>query len=382
MVDTNTLIEWRHHLHQHPEIGFDTHDTAAFVATKLAAAGLEVHSGIGQTGVVGILRRGQGKGAIALRADMDALPLTEENTFAHCSRRPGAMHACGHDGHTTMLLGAAARLAASGQFDGTVVFLFQPNEEFGDGALAMLADGVFDRFPVDRAFGLHNLPGLPVGHFHTRPQAITASEALFDIDISASGGHAALPHMGVDAITVGSALVGALQHIVSRRLDPADNGVVSVTEFTTDGRRNVLPGNATLRGDARALSPEANAIIEREMRRLAGGVASAHGADVTVSYNTHFPATINHPDAVAIAASAAALVNQSEVNAACAPKLFSEDFAHFTKHVPSCFMLAGNGIEGAHARALHATDYDFNDALIEPGVQYWIHLVESALSPT
>jgi len=374
------MIAWRHDFHRNPELGFDEYRTAARVADLLESFGLDVFRGVGQTGVVGVLQRGNGAGAIGLRADMDALPIAETNVFDHASEMAGLMHACGHDGHTTMLLGAAKYLAQSGDFNGRVVFIFQPNEEHGLGAPAMLGDNLFTRFPVDQVFGMHNMPGMPIGSMATRAGPMTASEALFEIAITAQGGHAALPHMGVDAIMVGSQIVNALQTIVSRKLNPGLNGVVSVTEFITDGRRNVLPGTATLKGDARALTPEINATIEARLRQIVDGTCAAHGVRAAVSFDTLFPPTINDPDAVEAAAMASrVLFGADNTDADCPPKLFSEDFAHFAQARPGCFLLMGNGTDGAHARPLHSADYDFNDAGLVPGSSFWVALAEQQL---
>ena len=374
----NEMIGWRQDFHRHPELEFDLPRTSARVAELLESFGLEVYRGIGQCGVVGVLQRGNGPGSIGIRADMDALPIDETNGVAHRSETPGKMHACGHDGHMAMALGAAKQLAENGAFSGRAVFIFQPCEEHGHGARAMIDDGLFDRFPVDRVYGLHNMPGLPLGHVATRAGPITASEALFEIVIAARGGHAALPHMGVDAITVGAEMVGALQTIVSRKLDPAMNGVVSVTGFETDGARNVLPGRAWLTGDCRALTPEVNARIEEAMRRIVDGICAAHEVGATVGYETIFPPTINDADAFKAAAQAAMGVADT-VDADCAPKLFSEDFAHMAAAVPGAFLLLGNGTEGSHARPLHSADYDFNDAALETGRALWVALVEQEL---
>ena len=377
-----TMTAWRRDFHAHPELGFDEHRTSEKVAELLAGFGLEVHRGVGRTGVVGILQRGNGEKCIGLRADMDALPIAEINTFGHRSKNECVMHACGHDGHTAILLGAARYLAENGGFDGRVVFIFQPNEEHGLGAPAMLEDGLFERFDVDEVHGMHNIPGMPVETFATRAGPLTASESLFEIEITARGGHAALPHMGVDAIVVGAEMVGALQTIVSRKLDPGLNGVVSVTEFVTDGKRNVLPGRAVLKGDARALSPDTNRTIEARMRAIAEGIALAHGVRATVAYDTIFPAIRNAAvpaDAAALAARA--LVGSDKVDGACAPKLFSEDFAHMAAARPGCFMLMGNGVDGAHAKPLHSADYDFNDAGLTIGSSYWVELVRRHCSP-
>jgi len=374
------MIAWRHDFHAHPEVGFDETRTAARVADLLESFGLDVYRNIGQTGVVGVLQRGNGTGAIGIRADMDALPIHEENTFSHRSTTPGVMHACGHDGHTSMLLGAAKYLAEHGDFNGRVVFIFQPNEEHGFGAQAMIRDGLFSRFPMDQVFGAHNIPAMPVGTIATRSGPMTASENLFEIEISAQGGHAALPHMGVDAIMVGAQIVNALQTIVSRKLNPGLNGVVSVTEFVTDGRRNVLPGRAILKGDARALTSDTNATIHQRMQQIVDGLCSAHGVSAKVRYDTVFPPTMNNATAVsAVARAAQALFGPENTDAQCPPKLFSEDFSHMAAESPGCFLLIGNGVQGACARPLHAADYDFNDDALVPGSSFWAALVQQEL---
>lgn len=374
------MTTWRREFHATPELGFAEHRTAARVAEVLRDAGLEVHEGLGGTGVVGVLQRGNATRCIALRADMDALPIHETGTPAHVSRIPGVMHACGHDGHMAMLLGAAVALAAHHDLDGRIVFLFQPAEEHGQGAQAMLADAVFDRFGVDEVHGMHNIPGMELGTFATRKGPITASESLFEITVNASGGHAAMPHMGVDAITVGAQIVGALQTIVSRKLDPGLNGVVSVTGFETDGMRNVLPGRATLTGDTRALSPAINSTIEARMRQITAGICQAHDVRADVSYETIFTPTLNAPAPTDRAIAAAAQVAGAEhVDGAAPPKLFSEDFAHFAAARPGCFILMGNGTEGASARSLHASDYEFNDAALPFGAGFWTRLAASYL---
>ena len=375
------MTGWRRDFHRHPELGFDEHRTAARVAELLRGFGLEVHEGVGGTGVVGVLQRGNGEASVAFRADMDALPITETGTPDWRSCHEGVMHACGHDGHTAMLLGAAAHLARHGDFNGRAIFIFQPNEEHGHGAAAMIKDGLFTRFAADQVFAMHNIPGMPAGSFATRAGPITASESLFEITIKARGGHAALPHMGVDAIFVGAQLVTALQGIVSRALDPARNGVVSVTEFVTDGRRNVLAGEAVLKGDARALGDDTNTAIEAAMRRICAGIAETHRVEIAVDYDTVFPSLRNDAAAVDAAVTAAqAVAGKDRVNPACDPKLFSEDFAHMAKAVPGCFMLIGNGTEGANARPLHANDYDFNDEILGSGAAYITALAEQILT--
>ena len=376
---SNQMTDWRRDFHAHPELGFDEHRTSAKVAELLREFGLEVHTDIGGTGVVGVLQRGNGIRSIGLRADMDALPIHERNSFDHRSTKDGVMHACGHDGHTTMLLGAARHLAEAGEFSGRAVFIFQPAEEHGKGAPAMIADGLFDRFPVDEVYGMHNMPGLPVGHFALRTGPMMASEALFEIRVQGQGGHAAMPHKGVDAIVVGAEIVIALQTIVSRKLDPGRNGVVSVTDIETDGQRNILPGRAVLTGDARALTKDVNAEIERQMRRIVDGICLAHGVTGTVSYDTIFEVLVNAPVPTAKATSAAQAIATQGVDAECAPILGSEDFAHMAAARPGCFIFAGNGTEGAQAKPLHSADYDFNDDLLVPGASFWVQLVEQEL---
>ncbi len=376
MTDFHTkLTALRRDFHRHPEPGFQEVRTKAKVAAILRDLGVEVHEG---AGVVGILRCGTGNRAIGLRADMDALPIHETSTHDYLSTNPGVMHACGHDGHTTMLLGAAEILSQTRDFDGTIVFLFQPNEEHGLGARAMIDEGVLERFPIEEVYAIHNLPGAPLGQISTRPGQICASESLFEITITGKGGHASMPQTGVDAITVGAEMVLALQTIVSRKLAPAAGAVVSVTEFLTDGQRNVLPGTVTLKGDARARLPEDRETIERFMRQIASGVAATHGAEVAVSFNTEFIETINadEPTRAAIRVSRAAGLDTIPDRPAMS---FSEDFAHFSAAVPGCFLLLGNGEDGPHAQPLHASNYDFNDALLPIGANFWADLARDRL---
>ena len=375
------MEQWRKDFHAHPELGFDEHRTSARVAELLREFGVEVHTGIGGTGVVGVLQRGNGTAGVGLRADMDALPIHERNEFAHKSSRDGVMHACGHDGHTAMLLGAAKHLSESGDFSGRVVFIFQPAEEHGRGGPAMIADGLFEKFPVDEVYGMHNMPGLPTGDFALRTGAMMASEALFEIEIEGQGGHAAMPHMGADALVVGAEIAMALQTIVARKLNPGLNGVVSLTDFKTDGQRNVLPGRAVLSGDARALNGQVNADIETKMRQIVEGVCAAHGVKGAVSYETVFEVLVNAqlPSQKAVAC-ATSLAGDDHVDADYPPVMGSEDFAHMANLRPGCFVFAGNGTEGTHARPLHSADYDFNDDLLVPGSSFWVALAEQELA--
>jgi len=375
------LKKWRHDFHANPELNFDVNQTAAKVAELLKSFGLEVHTGIGGTGVVGVLKKGTGNKSIGIRADMDALPITELNDFPYKSKNPGKMHACGHDGHTTMALGAAKYLSENGDFNGTAHFIFQPDEEATEGAQAMINDGLFEKFNIDEVYAFHNLPGLETGNFASRAGAITGSESLFEIKLHGRGGHSALPHMGVDTITVGTQIITALQSIVARKINPALNGVVSVTEFISDGKKNVLPGESIITGDTRALSLEANQIIEDSMRQIVDGIAKAHNIDYSFSYNVQTQMTINTPEQVHAAIDAAkSLVGNDLVDGDCEPKLFSEDFAQMLLVKPGCYILIGNGTEGNNGKSLHSADYDFNDDLLVVGSSYWATLVTKQLA--
>ena len=369
------LTELRREFHRHPELGFKEFQTKSKIAARLRELGLEVHEGVG---VVGVLRVGRGNRAVGLRADMDALPITETSTHDYPSENAGVMHACGHDGHTTMLLGAAERLAKERDFDGTVVFLFQPNEEHTVGAKAMIDEGVLERFPVDEIYAIHNMPGEPVGLVSTRAGVICASETLFEISIQGQGGHSSMPQVGVDAITVGSELVLALQTVVARKLAPGAGAAVSVTEFLTDGQRNVLPGHALLKGDFRARSSDSRCEIERFIGQIANGVAMAHGVRASVSFSTECIEAINseaQTDAVYRAGESAGCTVRRERP----PMSFSEDFAYFSEAVPGCLLMLGNGVSGPNGQPLHSSDYDFNDALLPIGAELWTQLVRDRL---
>lgn len=369
------LAGLRQAFHRDPELGFQEQRTKAKLASLLREFGLQVHEGVG---VVGVLKSGSGNRAVGLRADMDALPITEQSRHNYVSQNPGVMHACGHDGHMVMLLAAAEKMAKVRDFDGTVVFIFQPNEEHGLGAQAMIEAGLLDDFSMDEVYAIHNLPGAPLGQVSTRPGLICSSESLFEINISGQGGHASMPQVGVDAITVGAEVVMALQTIVSRKLAPGAGAVVSVTEFLTDGQRNVLPGRATLKGDVRARAPQDRTDLERFMRQITTGIAAAHGVTVEMSFKTEFIETLNAKQPVeAVMRSAQALGLQTIGDRE--PMSFSEDFAHFSAAVPGCFMLLGNGETGPHAQPLHADTYDFNDALLPIGSDLWVELVRDRL---
>ena len=374
------MIAWRRDMHKHPELGFNEDRTAAKVASLLDAFGIEVHQGVGGTGVVGVLRRGNGNHAIGLRADMDALPINESNEFDYRSVNDGVFHGCGHDGHTTMLLGAAKILAEHGNFDGTVYFIFQPSEEDGRGALSMIDDGLFERFPMASVYGMHNMPGIPAGHFAVREGAIMTSEDTFEITITGQGGHASMPERTVDPVVVGAEVVLALQTIVSRAISPRDWGVVSVTEFITDGARNVIPSTVTIKGDCRALATETQRRIESRMRDIVNGLCAAYGASGDVIYQEDFVPTINAPMETRAAIDAARHVaGEVAVNPDCPTCGASEDFARMLIEKPGCYILIGNGEDGHCGKSLHNPHYDLNDDILVPGTQYWVTLVEQQL---
>ena len=376
----NQLVEWRHDLHMNPQISFEEEYASNKVANLLKDFGLEVHQGIAKTGVVGVLKKGNSSKSIGIRADMDALPINEINTFSYKSKIENRMHACGHDGHTSILLGAAKYLAEQGNFDGTVYFIFQPDEENCLGAKTMIEEGLFTKFSIDEVYGMHNIPGMEAGTFGTRKGAITTSENLFEINIEGKGGHAALPHMSKDTITIGSQIIVALQTIVSRKLDPVKAGVVSVTEFITDGKKNILPGNGLIKGDARAFSQETNKMIEENMRQLVGGICDAYGFSYEVKYETSCPMTFNQSKQADSATKAAVnLLGEENTDGDIDPRPFSEDFSIMSQAKPGCFVLMGNGTTGCNGKPLHSPDYDFNDKLLVIGSSYWSELVEQQL---
>jgi hippurate hydrolase len=372
------MTTWRRDFHQHPEFGFEEKRTAAFVAAKLRGFGLdEVVEGVGGSGVVATLKRGSGNRSIALRADMDALRISEQGDVPYKSSNLGVMHACGHDGHTAMLLGAAKLLAEEDGFNGAVRFIFQPAEEWGKGALAMLADGLMKRFPFDEIYGIHNMPGLPVGALETRPGPFMSAEDVFEITLKGVGGHASRPHTGNEVLVAACALVTNLQTIVSRRLDPADIAVVSVTELVTDGTRNALPGHARILGDARSFRPQVSSEIEKQMRIIAEGTASAHNVAMEMTYSRDFVPLVNDAAlADEVLAAAREVAEPSNVRIADGPMTASEDFAHFLNHAPGCFMFLGNGTESA---PLHNPHYDFNDASLLLGARLHASVVRRRL---
>lgn len=375
-------VRWRHDFHRIPETGFNERQTSDYVAKVLQALGLDVHRGIGGTGVVASLTVGSGKSAIGLRADMDALAMTEaaENR-PYASTNPGCMHACGHDGHMAMLLGAAQLLSRRRDFDGTVHFIFQPAEEHGRGVGAMLADGLLERFPIDEIYGAHNIPGMPVGRIATRVGAVMASEDNFVIRITGRGGHAARPHMAIDPLVIGAEIVLALQTIVARSVEPGQPAVVSCTEFNTDGIRNALPTEVVIKGDTRSYSPEVQVLLERRMRELCGGICRAYGASCSVEYTHEFAPTVNWPQCVSVAVAAAtAVVGAENVEANVPAMMISEDFGAFLRVVPGAFVFIGNG-DGSSpgATPLHNARYDFNDLVVPTGARYFAELVRVRL---
>ena len=370
------LIEIRRDIHRHPEIAFEEVRTADIVAGKLESWGLDVHRGLGKTGVVGTLRAGDSNRAIGLRADMDALPVDELNSFDHRSVNDGKMHACGHDGHTTMLLGAARHLAKNRNFNGTIHFIFQPAEEMYGGAKYMIADGLFEKFPVEGVWGMHNMPGLPAGCFSIASGPVMAAADEYRVTVSGVGGHAAFPHYAVDPVYIASEIIVALQTIASRRVDPLGSVVVSTTVLRAGNAGNVIPESAEMVGSARAFTVEMQDEIESSIRRIAAGVAQAHGATAEVEYTRGYPPTINHPAETEIARQAAIrAVGAENVGVGRLPMMASEDFSFMLLERPGCYLFIGNG-EGDHAVECHNPHYDFNDDILPIGVRFWATLVE------
>ncbi len=374
------LVALRHDLHAHPELAFDEHRTSAAVAEFLDRLGIAVHRGLAGTGVVGVLRRGGAGRAIALRADMDALPVLEQNLFPHRSRHDGRMHACGHDGHTAMLLGAAEYLAGHGRFDGTVVFIFQPAEETDGGARVMIEEGLFERFPVDAVFGMHNWPGLPAGQFAVRAGPVMACADQFDVLLRGHGAHAAMPQQGRDPLIAGAALVQALQTVVSRTLDPLDSAVLSVTRFFAGGEAyNVIPGEARVSGTVRAFRPEVEDAVEAAMERLCAGIAAAHGVQASLDYRRGYPPTVNTTAEAEICRQVLVdLVGAEQVQADARPSMGAEDFSYMLREKPGCYVWIGNGLAEGGCM-LHNPRYDFNDGILALGASYWVKLTESLL---
>jgi amidohydrolase len=376
------ITDWRRDLHAHPELLYDVHRTAASVAEKLAAFGCdEVVPGIGRTGVVGVIRgrkpaAGNGRKVIGLRADMDALPIEEATSVPYKSTIPGKMHACGHDGHTAMLLGAAKYLAETRNFAGTAVVIFQPAEEGGAGGKAMLRDGLMERFGIEEVYGMHNYPGLAVGEFAMRPGALMAAADRIIIEIEGVGGHAARPHFAVDTVLVGAQIINQLQSIVARNVDPLKAAVVSICMFQAGNTDNVIPQTALLRGTARSLTPDVQDLLERRVREVVEGTAKLYGAKATLTYNRDYPVTRNHPGQTDFAAQVASEVaGRERVDTDVPPVMGAEDFSFMLEARPGAFIFIGNG----QSAGLHHPAYDFNDEVIPFGTSYWVRLVETAL---
>lgn len=369
----------RHDIHAHPELGLAEFRTSDQVAAFLERCGIEVHRGLAGTSVVGVLKSGQGSRMIGLRADMDALPIEELNEFPHRSRAPGRMHACGHDGHTAMLLGAARVLSERRSFNGTVVFIFQPAEESVGGARIMLEEGFIEKFPVKSIYGLHNWPGLPLGQFAVHPGPVMACADGIDIVVRGHGAHAAMPHLGSDVILAASHLVSAIQSISARAIDPLENIVVSISRFHAGEAYNVLPEEARLGGTVRAFRPEIRDQAEALLTRLCNGVATAFGVQVQMDYRRGYPPTVNSAaEAEHCAQVAAGLVGEAAVRRDLNPSMGAEDFAYFLRERPGCYVWLGNG-PGEGGCTLHNPHYDFNDAAAPLGIRYWVALAESLL---
>ncbi|MBV7485153.1 M20 aminoacylase family protein [Bordetella sp. BOR01] len=383
------LTALRRDIHAHPELAFQETRTSALVAERLRSFGIEVHTGFGKTGLVGVLKSGTSGKTVALRADMDALPMPEHNRFAHKSTVDGRMHGCGHDGHTTMLLGAAEYLAKHRDFDGTVIFIFQPAEEGGNaGARAMMQDGLFDKFPCDAVFGLHNMPGMPVNQFGFRSGPAMASSNRWDITIRGVGGHAAQPHNAVDSIIIAADMVHALQTLISRSKDPLESAVLTITQVHAGDAYNVIPGEAVLRGTVRTYTVDVLDKIEDGMRRIATTLPQVYGATGELDFVRAYPPLVNWEKETAFAAQVAReAFGDQQVNCDIPAFMGAEDFSFYLEQVPGCYLFLGNG-DGDHRIAtyhgmgpcqLHNSNYDFNDALLPVGATYWVKLVQKFL---
>lgn len=381
-VTLETYIAIRRDIHAHPELAFRENRTSDIVASVLEKLGLEVHRGLAGTGVIGKLSRGSSDRAIGLRADMDALPIAEKNEFGHRSQSAGHMHACGHDGHTAMLLAAADMLAKSETFDGTVYFIFQPAEETEGGGRVMVEEGLFEHFPMEAVFGMHNWPGLPAGQIAVHDGPVMASADRFDIVLTGRGAHAAMPHQGRDTILAGSALVQALQSVVSRRLDPLESAVVSITRFHAGDAYNILPEQVHLAGTIRAFNASTRKQAENEMRKIVDGVAATFGMQSRFDIQHGYPATVNsHAESALCRAVAESVVGRKNVRTDLPPSMGAEDFSFMLLAKPGCYVWLGNGA-GEGGCMLHNPRYDFNDEVLPIGAAYWCRLVETVLAPT
>jgi amidohydrolase len=374
------LARIRRDIHAHPELGFEEGRTSDLVAAQLQEFGCEVHRGLAKTGVVGTLRHGNAPRSIGLRADMDALPIQERNAFAHRSTHDGKMHACGHDGHTTMLLGAAKYLAETRNFEGAVHFIFQPAEEGQGGGRVMVEEGLFDQFPCDAVFALHNKPGLPLGQMATRPGPLLASSDAWDIRVEGRGSHAAYPHLGVDPFVIGAQIVLALQAIVSRNVDPIESAVVSVGTMKGGTTYNVIPDVLQIGGTVRTFRPELRDLVERRMGEISSGIAAAHGATATLDYRRRYPPTVNHADEAAFAADVAAeICGADKVSRSYPPGMGAEDFSYMLNARPGAMLWLGNG-PGEGGCLLHNPNYDFNDDALPIGASFFARLAERFLA--
>ena len=375
------MQEWRRDIHAHPEIAFEEHRTAQIVADKLESFGIEVETGIAGTGVVGTLRKGMGNRSIGLRADLDALLINETNDFEYKSKNPGQMHACGHDGHTTMLLGAAKYLSEKGNFDGTVNFIFQPAEENEGGGRVMIEDGLFDKYPVESVYGMHNIPGMPVGSFAIKPGPIMAAFDIFNLKVIGRGGHAAMPQTTVDPIIVGTKIIDAFQAIISRSIDPQEPSVLSVTQFHGGDAYNVIPNQVEIKGCTRCFSPNVQKKLEDEMRQISESICKAYGADCEFHYEHRYPATINSEEEANLAGQVAqGIVGEERVNLSPKPGMGSEDFAYMLQEKPGSYIWIGNG-DGEGSCMIHNPGYDFNDEILPIGATYWVKMAEEILKP-
>ena len=374
----NRMRNWRRALHQVPEFGFDTKETAAFVIEKLRSFGIDnITDGVGGTGVVATLKRGTSKKAIAIRADMDALMIEEKTNLEYRSTIPGIMHACGHDGHTATLLGVAETLAKGDHFDGIIHFIFQPAEEWGKGAQAMIDDGLIQKFSFEEIWGFHNMPGIPIGNFETRSGPMMSAEDNFEIELIGVGGHASKPQAGKETMLPACSIITELQTIVSRRIDPTDIAVLSVTELITDGSRNILPGLSRILGDARSFRADVSKTIEKEMRAIASGISTAHGLECKITYTREFIPLINDDKLAEHAIKIGKKVfGPKRAKLADQPVTGSEDFARFLDYAPGCYVFFGNGESSA---PLHNSSYDFNDDALQHGLKFLVNLASSRL---
>jgi amidohydrolase len=386
LADAAAITTIRRDIHAHPELCFEETRTADVIAQALTDWGIPIHRGMGTTGVVGIIKKGTSTRAVGLRADIDALPMTERNTFAHASTHPGKMHACGHDGHTAMLLAAARHLARDAEFDGTVYLVFQPAEEGGGGAREMIKDGLFDKFPMEAIFGAHNWPGMKVGQFAVKAGPVFASSNEFKITVRGKGAHGAMPHLGVDPVPAACQMVQAFQTIISRNKRPIDTGVISVTMIHTGEATNVIPDHCVMEGTVRTFSLEVLELLERRMAEVAQHTAAAFECTADFEFHRNYPPTINHPAETEFAHGVMAGIVGSHNVLAFEPTMGAEDFSYFLQHKPGCYVLIGNG-DGSHRAGghglgpcmLHNPSYDFNDDLIPLGATLWVRLVQAWL---